>query len=381
MADALPPQVLSRLIGSIYDCVLDPARWERTLADARDAFRGATAFLDLMDLRNGRRLITKTVGMDAEWLERQERYMPEISARLTEVLASWPSLDEPFVVSRHMASSFIETSPYFQEHAIPHGLVDIMQLFLMRTPTRFAGFGIGRHRQEGVITEREIELGRLLAPHIRRAVLITDVLDARTVERTRMTEALDALRCAVVLTDHGGRILHANRAADAMLRDSGMIQVVGGTMRARGVTAAAELRDAIALAAKDEVKMGKTGISIRLTEPGTPPMFAHVLPLTGGELRTRLEPTAAAAVFIGVADERGAADVMTSAFGLTPAEHRVLAGLLAGRTVAETAAALGTAATTARTHLDSIFAKTGVTRQAELMRLAARIGPPTASRR
>jgi hypothetical protein len=36
MADAISPQALSELIGSIYDCALDPAHWERTLADLVD---------------------------------------------------------------------------------------------------------------------------------------------------------------------------------------------------------------------------------------------------------------------------------------------------------------------------------------------------------
>jgi len=69
--------------------------------------------------------------------------------------------------------------------------------------------------------------------------------------------------------------------------------------------------------------------------------------------------------------------MMAAAFGLTPAETRVLAGLPAGRKLAETATALGVAVTTARTHLDSIFAKTGLSRQAELMLLATQMLPAT----
>jgi PAS domain-containing protein len=44
-------------------------------------------------------------------------------------------------------------------------------------------------------------------------VTISKVLDVRTIERARMAEALDALRCAVVLTNEHGIILHANRSA------------------------------------------------------------------------------------------------------------------------------------------------------------------------
>ena len=68
---------------------------------------------------------------------------------------------------------------------------------------------------------------------------------------------------------------------------------------------------------------------------------------------------------------------MPAAFGLTPAETRVLTCLLVGRTLAETATTLGIAVATAKTHLEHIFSKTGVTRQADLMPLWARLVSPT----
>jgi len=69
------------------------------------------------------------------------------------------------------------------------------------------------------------------------------------------------------------------------------------------------------------------------------------------------------------------------AFGLTCAEKRLLESLLAGRSLAETAGVLGVATTTAKTHLENIFHKTRVNRQAELMRLAARAFPPASRQR
>jgi DNA-binding CsgD family transcriptional regulator len=145
-------------------------------------------------------------------------------------------------------------------------------------------------------------------------------------------------------------------------------------------SAASELRAALAHAARNEAGIGKTGLAIRLSEPDVPPIFAHVLPLTGSDFRTRLQPAAVAAVFIGAPpDAQDGADTVATAFGLTPAETRVLASLFGGRTLTETAATLGIAGTTAKTHLEHIFLKTGVTRQAELMRLWTGLISPTGS--
>src|SRR5260370_21088279 len=139
-----------------------------------------------------------------------------------------------------------------------------------------------------------------------------------------MAEALDALRCAVVLTNEHGTILHANRSAEHMLRDGGPIQSAQGILQATAASAASELRCAISLTARNAAGIGKTGLAIRLTD--VPPIFAHVLPLTGSDFRTRLQPTAVAAVFIGPQpDEPDRPDAVAAAFGLTPAETRLLA--------------------------------------------------------
>jgi DNA-binding CsgD family transcriptional regulator/PAS domain-containing protein len=301
-------------------------------------------------------------------------------ARLRDALASWPSLDEPHVVSRHFSPAYIETSPYFQEWARSTGTVDTMALFLMHTPLHLAGLYLGRNECQGIITEREIELGKLLLPHLRRAVTISNLLDVRTILGTRLAEALDALRCAVVLTNEHGTILHANHSAEHMLDKGSPIQSPRGVLQATVPSAASELRSALALAAGNEAGIDKTGLAIRLTEPDVPPIFAHVLPLTGSDFRTRLQPAAVAAVFIGAPpDAQDGADAMAAAFGLTPAETKVLASLFGGRTLNETAAALGITRPTAKTHLEHIFLKTGVTRQAELMRLWTGLISPTES--
>ena len=130
-----------------------------------------------------------------------------------------------------------------------------------------------------------------------------------------------------------------------------------------------------------KLPVGKAGLAIRLSRDEAPAQYAHVLPLASGELRTRLKPDAAAAVFVGApANEADGAEAMAAAFSLTSAETRLVENLLAGHSLKESAAALGVAVTTAKTHLENIFQKTGVRRQVELMRLSARVASPARPR-
>lgn len=373
----LSNQELSALIGSIYDCALDPQRWDNTLAEVAQALECEHGILSLNDIERDRILINRSTGWEPYWLEQRNKHLPEIHAKLTPWLLRQTSLDQPFVGSIEIPPSQAENSAYVRECLQPLGIIDIAHYFLVSTPAHFSELVLAKQNRRGIFTKHEIEDGMLLLPHLRRAVTISNVLDVRTVERDRMAETLDTLRNAVMLISERGAILHANRSAEDMLLNRHPIVSNGGSLIATSRSANNELQKAIKLASRDESKLGRTGVSIRLTETNLHPMFAHVLPMTGGDVRTRLHPAAVAAVFIDAnSDDKHAAVTFAAAFKLTPAETKVTNCLVAGRTLADTAEELGIAMTTVKTHLNNIFQKTGVRRQSELMRLATLAVPP-----
>jgi DNA-binding CsgD family transcriptional regulator/PAS domain-containing protein len=378
MGEVLSHRRLSELIGSIYDCALDPGLWEPTLSEVAATFDCSVVSLTLNDLQKNRFLINKAAGWEPDLLRlKSERHVGEINARLIEWLRLHSSLDEIFVTSLHLSRDYIEKSVYVEECLKPQGIVDIMHMFLMHTHRQFAEIGLGRHARQGVITPREIELGRLLLPHLRKAVAISDILDVRAIERAHMMEALNALRCGIILTDERGGILHANGSAEQMMRGEGPIRSSRHMLSASTSAASRALRKAIMHAARGDSHPGESGRPIRLTETDQVPVYAHVLPLTTGDLRTRFQPNAVAAVFIAVPEgQNEGTGLLAQAFSLTCAEVRLLEGLVAGHTLAETALHLGIARSTAKTHLDHIFAKTGVSRQAELVRLTMQLTLP-----
>ena len=63
-------------------------------------------------------------------------------------------------------------------------------------------------------------------------------------------------------------------------------------------------------------------------------------------------------------------------YGLTGGELRVLLAMAPGLGVKEAAEVLGIGETTAKTHLQHIFAKTGTSKQSELMHLFMGAAPP-----
>jgi DNA-binding CsgD family transcriptional regulator len=87
---------------------------------------------------------------------------------------------------------------------------------------------------------------------------------------------------------------------------------------------------------------------------------------------------AVAALFVRKVELDGQSygELVARTFGLTPAELRVLQTIVEVGGVPETAQTLGVAETTVKTHLYRVFSKTGASRQADLVKLAAGFSNP-----
>jgi DNA-binding CsgD family transcriptional regulator len=213
---------------------------------------------------------------------------------------------------------------------------------------------------------------RLVAPHVQRAVLISDFIENQTVERNRFAHIIDTIATPTVIVESSLRIVHANEAGRAMLQAGGLVSSANGSIR---------LPNAVASAVLSGCRAGRNGTAvpdtIRVTDGEAGDTIFVVMPL--GAPDRRLGPTASQiAVFMQQANRFVplATEVWARLFGLTGGELRVLQALIEGATPPEIAAVYGIAISTVRTHLVSLFRKTGTRRQADLVKLALSSVPP-----
>ncbi|MGG5820056.1 helix-turn-helix transcriptional regulator [Falsiroseomonas sp. HW251] len=379
----LPAQQFSALIGAIYDCAMAPERWPDALRQVCEALDCVASQLYLLDLETGRHSFATGWGEPPEATRLLvERYQGPSSDWQRQALAARPAdadPDEPFVLRRLPHAEELVRSDFFRGWAGTLGYCDAITAVVLQEDRRVGLLGSARHESVGVATDREVALMRLLAPHLRRAVAIGNMLDMRALEAAALRDAMDGLAVGVGVVAADGAILHANAAARAMMADAeGPIRDSGGRLAARRPEATAELLAAIGTAQRDESRLGRQGLGVVLGSPARAERasVAHVLPLTGGQLRPGLVPRAAAAVFVAPAVGGTRLDIVSRALDLTPAESRVLERLIAGETLVQAARSLTVAESTAKTHLSRILAKAGVTRQADLLALVARLAPP-----
>ncbi len=177
--------------------------------------------------------------------------------------------------------------------------------------------------------------------------------------------AFDQIRKAVVAIDGTGDVIRANAAAERIFGEH--VRVTGRRLMLGDRSAAAEYQKIVQrLRGTPEAKPLRA-VPIIVRRGDANPLLLRALPVDGAARSPFLHARA-----LLLLDEIGRPakpdwQVLVSAFGLTRAEARLAARLAAGESLESIRIALRIAKETARSQLKSIFQKTDVHRQAELV--------------
>jgi DNA-binding CsgD family transcriptional regulator len=367
-------QRLSDLISTVYDAAIDPTRWEGAIENAAHFVGGA-----------GAGLFCKDVGAHHVAMPHKFGYRVPLPVALFEQI--YPAAERHFLGELEQPIATTDLIPFgelvrtdiYRQWAQPQGFVDFVSAVLDRTTISTAIFGVFRHERHGFVDDEARRKMRLIAPHIRRAVLIGRIFEFKAAEVATFVDTLDGLSAGMYLIDTEGRLIHANTAGSAILRTGDILSSVGGRLVASDALADRNLREVFAAAGQGDAALGIKGIAVPLVGKDGERYIAHSLPLTSGaRRRAGVVYTATAALFVRKASlvTCSASQVIGSAFKLTPTELRVLLAIVEVGGIPEIAAAFGVADTTVRTHVSRLFEKTGTSRQADLVKLVAGYATP-----
>jgi len=374
----VPLEAFSKVVEAIYDCTLDPSRWQETVGMIAELCRSHYAFLGIIDSKTGRNELTFHVGYDDYY----RRLYEDTYGAISPYLRSLQLLPVGVVATRAMVldeHKCLETR-FYQEWIKPQGICDAIGFNVLKTKRRIALWAAHRLESEGRYGYAEVHLLSRFAPHVCRSVAISDALNLRTIRSKALEMTLEALAFGVYLVDRQGRILFMNSAGDRQVRTSHALRIGKSRLVPIDSVAHAKLTEAIAAATADEAETRPGGITT-FALPGEENMglVATILPLTRGERRDLCVTSGAAAVVFmqdPVAEAFLSGEGFAELYGLTASELRVLLAMSPGLGVHEAAEVLGIGESTAKTHLQHIHAKTGTSKQTELMHLFASCAMP-----
>ena len=216
----------------------------------------------------------------------------------------------------------------------------------------------------------QVDAIRRLLPHVRHTVSVQQTLSGAGVLGATLERMLDATGLGIVQLDARGRIVAANDRARDVLRTGDSLIDSDGVLFARAPQDDDRLQNLLGRALAPFGARGAGGSTL-VRRPGSlPPLVVHVHPVHGRETDFQGWPVAA---LVLVVDLAGGADIdpgmVAAVLDITGMQSRVAVMLAQGMSVREIAAATGRKESTIRSHVKDTFARLGLTRQSELVRL------------
>lgn len=367
---------VAEVVGSMYEAAFEPDLWPSVLTRACGLLGARTSNLVSHDLRDLRMSFGADHGLPEDWREDYDGHYIKTDIWL-EGIAARPAglvhLSHEAVPAEALARSEFYND-FLRRQEIFHGIGG----FVTRSRDRAVLIGFHRPLEAEPFAEDERRMLGFLFRHVGRAVALQGDLARIDTLRGSGWSALDSLPRGAIAVDEAARVLACNALAERILLAGGGLSVRGGRLTASTSAETARLRALVRSAAATGVGDGLgAGGAMTLTRSETkPPLHILVSPAPVERVPCAIGPearTARALVFVSDPEGRPAPkeELLSAFYGLTPIEAKLAALVGAGIDLAEAAERLGMAKETARHHLKRIFSKTGVNRQAELVRLVS----------
>jgi DNA-binding CsgD family transcriptional regulator/PAS domain-containing protein len=373
----IPLETFSKVVEAVYDCALDPKRWQDTVCLIAELCESQTCIMGVYDY-------TKRCAELAFQWGYTDRFM-----RLHE--EKYRDMDPFFVAGQLRPVGAVMTqamliddgefyqSKFFLEWCKPQDLHDMIAFKILQTDQRIGFLTANRLNTHPRYGEVEVRLLSLLSPHVCRASVISDALNLETIRSEALQTTLDALTSGVYLLDRLGRIIYMNQAAERQIENGNVLRIENNHLIPIDRVARAALAKSIDDAIADEAMTSDTGFWLALPAREDAGLVASILPLTRGERQNICGAFAAmAAIFVQdpIVVPPFPGEAFAKLYGLTGSELRVLLAMSPGLSVKEAAEVLGIGETTAKTHLQHIYEKTSTSKQTELMHLFMSSTPP-----
>ena len=361
--------VYDRIVSALYDAALDSRRWGAALEHFRELFKAnyVTLILKVPDMSETGLMIS--VGELPGGIGGKVVY--HTYQHTTTPFVNQPA-DKVFTVGDLMSESEWRKTPYFIHWCQPYNVFHVMGVDISTPESGKLRFRITHPEDAPGFSAEERSLCEALLPHLRRALHMHNLLDRSESLGTLYSKAIGRLSVATIVLDETGKVLDQNLIAQDILASGDGLKLVGGRLEATYPSDNRALqqliRNAFAQQSGDRVVPSE---AMSVSRPsGLVSLGVVIEQVPSGEWA---EGKGKPSVVVYIRDAAGKSLASTTVakqlFNLTPAETGLAMELANGLSLEEAAEVLNIRRNTARAHLRSIFSKTGVRRQTELVRI------------
>lgn len=359
----------SAFVGRIYATVHDGTLWQDTLTDLADMTGSQGSVMHVFG--PGGEISTIAMRFSLDSVDEFNREYAAICPRLAHVVK------RPDIAVQYdrmvIADEDVATDPTYAFYA-RQGLRYYAGAAIAVGDKVRAAFSIQRSAAEGHVEHDDIRLMDLARAHMTQALAIGAWLGDVAGRPGWQSTSRTLQPHAIFVLDARGAVIDSNEAAHNLLSANDSIAVSGGKL-ATALQAEQKVFDRLILRALYLDLSQAPGWAWITRSSGRPRLAVTAMAIPLPE-RAHLMPEARAIVMVLDPARRPVADhaALRDLFGLTPAEIRVAELLVAGYDRPAAARVLGVSEQTLRTHGKAIFAKMGISRQVDLVRLGMLFG-------
>lgn len=361
-------EVLTNLIGTVYDAAADASLWTSLLEALAKSCRADSAALVMHNLGQEVHTISAGWEMDPEAGRLYQQYygaMDVWALRGRSKPAGYVCSSESLCTTEELV-----TTEVYNDFMVPYEVAHGMFALVENNGARWASVSMYRNPLSGNFRASDLYVLDRLIPHMQRAFKLHFQFSELKARNQSMESALNLLITGVVFLGIAGVVLSMNSKAEEVFSRTDGLLLRHGKLRAALYVESNCLLGMINGALATATGQGCcAGGTISISRKNGRPLSVTIVPLHG--FNNGLSERAAAAVFISDPDQNLElpANLLQRCYGLTPAEARLAMILLEGHSLREAADSCGVTQNTVRSQLKSVFLKTGVNRQSELIRL------------
>lgn len=363
-----------RVVASLQDTTLDESLWPTTSALIDEACGGTGNGLVVCEpYGENPGIVHAGFFLQGEPCEELQRQYVEVYHRLDERVPRLHRLPDSQLVS--VSSLFTEeemqTSPVYNEWLLNMGAQNGLNVRLDGPAGCQIFWGTADPFRTADWGAEQIAMLKRLLPHIRYYVSARRALVGARALTASLTELLDNARVGIIHLDLHGRIVEVNNRAHDILHQSGGLFENKGFLSAWLPAENAALQKLLAEALHTSSSGPPTGgvTAVRRASSGTS-LLVHVDPVTAYRKGYNLGGLGAMVLVVDPLSQPRIDPVLVArVLGLTPGESRVAAMLAEGRTVRDIALVTGRKKSTVYWLLREVYAKLGISRQVDLVRM------------
>ncbi len=366
-------RILSELIGLIYQAAVDPKEWTVFLNRGSQIFQAHCATIHFQDTASSTCGFNVALNMDRRDVERYVEHFAALNPYMKRIDVQEEG--RAYVRNELLDTASLVQSEFYNDWAEPQNLFDFVAGTMFRRGPVAGNVTFWRSESAEACGKKETYALQLLLPHLVRAIQIHRRIGGVERRCEALGRSLDMVRHALLLLDMAGKVVMMNEAAQTILRRNDGLRVRHDVVEAERPVETNSLRHAVRCAGVCAQGQGLSDTGLVLISRRSPgrPLLAWVAPLVRGAVADERGPLVAVFVVDPDGESETPERVLRRVFGLTAAEARLAATLLKGNDLESAAASFGVSRNTVRSQLQTIFGKTGTSRQAELIRVLTQL--------